>query len=241
MFTVEQCGCNIGKDPIDHKGKSQSSSELGNSSGVMMPFGCLNNMRQSDSNPSGPSSTGKTVEADSYSKGTESPRVMEDNGILSEERKHLLAAKKGEFEKQIQEKVAAQASLTTSFQQDSSSTRGSLVVNNLLDDVNDDNMLVLRSNHPSSVTGLNKQTNPEISGWTGFASPNEAAKGSPQPSQFLNIVNNGGSRNHDPYSLKDHWKPIAGIDVHSQGAMMMQDTNSMIKYVSSGNSHTCSS
>ncbi|XLR19884.1 hypothetical protein S83_047796 [Arachis hypogaea] len=35
-----------------HYGKSQSSVELGTSSGAMMPFGGLNNMRQPDNNNS---------------------------------------------------------------------------------------------------------------------------------------------------------------------------------------------
>ncbi|XP_016207436.1 uncharacterized protein LOC107647901 isoform X2 [Arachis ipaensis] len=55
-----------------------------------------------------------------------------DKGILSEERKHLLAVKKVELEKQIQERAGAQASSTTSFQQqDSSSTKGDVDSGNL--------------------------------------------------------------------------------------------------------------
>ncbi|KAJ1414267.1 SNF2-related, N-terminal domain [Sesbania bispinosa] len=241
-----------GKDLIDHKGKSHSSNELGNSSGLMMPFGGLNNVRQSDNNPSGSSSAGKTLLADSFSKGTESPRMMEDKGILSDERKCLLAAKKGEFEKKIQEKGAAQTSSAISFQQDSSSTRGALVVNNHSDDVDDGNLQVRGSNQPS-IIGLNKQVNPEIINRTGFASPNEASKGHVKvstlkhdlpierrdniPSQFQNIVNNGGSRNnsfvnHLTHTLKEHWKPIMVTNIDSQGAMMMQEANLMAKQVS---------
>ncbi|QHN96541.1 uncharacterized protein LOC107614131 [Arachis ipaensis] len=109
-----------------HYGKSQSSVELGTSSGAMMPFGGLNNMRQPDNNnSSGSPSAGKSLEATSFSKGTESAIMTGDKGILSEERKHLLAVKKVELEKQIQERAGAQASSTTSFQQqDSSSTKG---------------------------------------------------------------------------------------------------------------------
>ncbi|QHN84352.1 Importin [Arachis hypogaea] len=70
-------------------------------------------------------SAGKSLEATSFSKGTESAIMTGDKGILSEERKHLLAVKKVELEKQIQERAGAQASSTTSFQQqDSSSTKG---------------------------------------------------------------------------------------------------------------------
>ena len=208
-------------------------------------------MRQTDNNPSGSPSAGKTLEADSFLKGTGSPRMTEDKGILSEERKHLLAAKKVELEKQIQERVAAQASSATSFQQqDSSSTKGY---------VDNGNLQVGRSNRPSAVIGLNKQVNPEINGWTGFSSPNEASKGPLQvsslqyelpierreniPNQFQNIVNNGGSRNlhsvnHLTNALKEHWKSVPGIGIDPQGATMMKDADLIAKHVSSGESHT---
>ncbi|XLU95064.1 hypothetical protein S245_009416, partial [Arachis hypogaea] len=115
-----------GKDHTDHKKNSQSSVELGTSSGAMMPFGGLNNMRQPDNNnSSGSPSAGKSLEATSFSKKTESAIMTGDKGILSEERKHLLDVKKVELEKKIQERAGAQASSTTSFQQqDSSSTKG---------------------------------------------------------------------------------------------------------------------
>ncbi|XLR14291.1 hypothetical protein S83_042229, partial [Arachis hypogaea] len=68
-----------GKDHTDHKGKSQSSVELGTSSGAMMPFGGLNNMRQPDNNnSSGSPSAGKSLEATSFSKGTESAIMTGD-------------------------------------------------------------------------------------------------------------------------------------------------------------------
>ncbi|MED6121684.1 hypothetical protein PIB30_032453 [Stylosanthes scabra] len=236
-----------GKDHTDQKGKSQSSNELGTSSGVMMPFGVLNNMRQADNNnSSGSPSAGKSLEAMSFSKGTESPVMMEDKGMLSEERKHLLAVKKVELEKQIQERAGAQASPATSFQQqDSSSTKG---------DVDNGNLQVGLSNRPSSVIGLNKQMNPEINGFTGFASSNEASKGPLQVSslqhelpierrenianQFQNIVNTGGSRNHHSinhltYALKEHWKPVPGAGIDPQGATLMKDADLLAKHVSS--------
>ncbi|RZB54805.1 Chromatin structure-remodeling complex protein SYD isoform D [Glycine soja] len=109
------------KDLIDLKGKSQSFNEPGNSSGAMMPFGGPSNARQTDKNLLGSSSVGKIVEADSLSKGTESPRMLEDKG-------NLHVTKRGEVDRRIQERVASQASSATSCQQqDSSSTRGALV------------------------------------------------------------------------------------------------------------------
>ncbi|RZC04584.1 chromatin structure-remodeling complex protein SYD-like isoform X1 [Glycine soja] len=226
------------KDLIDHKGKSQSFNEPGNSSGVMMPFGGPSNVRQTDKNPLGSSSAGKIVEADSLSKGTESPRTLEDKG-------NLHVTKRGEVERRIQERVAAQASSATSCQQqDSSSTRGAVVGNNHLDDVDTGNMQVGRSNQ-SSVVGPNN--------WAGFAGANEASKGPPQvstiqhelpierreniPCQFQNVVNNCGSRNHNSvnqmsFSLKEQWKPVPGTDSDPHGATMMKDGNVMIKHIS---------
>ncbi|XP_052116777.1 chromatin structure-remodeling complex protein SYD isoform X31 [Arachis duranensis] len=235
-----------GKDHTDHKGKSQSSVELGTSSGAMMPFGGLNNMRQPDNNnSSGSPSAGKSLEATSFSKGTESAIMTGDKGILSEERKHLLAVKKVELEKQIQERAGAQASSTTFQQQDSSSTKG---------DVDSGNLQVGLSNRPSSVIGLNKQMNLEINGFTGFASSDEASEGPSQASslqhelpierrdnvvnQFQNMVNSGGSRNHHSvnhltYALKEHWKPVPGTGIDPQGASLMKDADLLAKNVSS--------
>lgn len=223
-----------------------------------MPFGSSSNLRQTDKNPSGSSSAGKLLEAESLSKGTESPRMLEDKGnlhsdihILSEEKKHLVT-KRGEVERRIQERVAAQASSATPcLQQDSLSTRGVVVGNNHLDDVDNGNLQVGRSNQPS-VVGPNS--------WTGFASPSESSKGPPQvstiqhelpierreniPSQFQNIGNNCGSRNHNSvnhstsYSLKEHWKPVPGTDSNPHGVTMMKDGNVMTKNVSPGESHT---
>ncbi|XLS53910.1 hypothetical protein HN51_003665 [Arachis hypogaea] len=122
------------------------------------------------------------------------------------------AVKKVELEKQIQERAGAQASSATSFQQqDSSSTKG---------DVDSGNLQVGLSNRPSSVIGLNKQMNPEINGFTGFASSDEASEGPSQVSslqhelpierrdnvvnQFQNIVNsvpvNDASRHDATFS-----------------------------------------
>ncbi|OIW18459.1 hypothetical protein TanjilG_13211 [Lupinus angustifolius] len=226
-----------GKDLAEHKGKLQSFNEPGNTSGVMMPFG----------DPSGSSYAGKVQEGETLSRGTESPRVMDDIGnlhpdmhILSEERKHLIATK-SEVERHMQERVAGQASSATScHQQHSSSTRGA-VVNKHFDDVD---MQIGRSNQ-SSVTGSNS--------WPGFVGHNEASVGPPQisnthhelaierreniPSQFQIVGNNCGSRNHNsvnhltPYSLKEHWKPVPGTDSDLHGATM-RDGNVMTKHVS---------
>ncbi|XP_054807322.1 chromatin structure-remodeling complex protein SYD isoform X1 [Prosopis cineraria] len=236
------------KELIDQKGKSLSSNETNNAPGMLMPFGGLNNVRTTDKNPSLSSSAGKILEADSFSRGVESPNMMEDKGnlhsdvhALVEERKHLLAA---------------QACSNPTFQpHDSVSARGSLVVNNHLDDVDNSNLQVGRSNQASTIMGLNKPVNPDGINWSGFVSHNDTLKGTLQVSavqhelpverrenilsHFQNIGNNnGGSRNHSSvshlpsYSLKEHWKPVSGSDSDPQGATMLKDVNVMTKHVS---------
>lgn len=203
-------------------------------------------MRLTDKNPSGSSSAGKILDAESLAKGAESPRVMEVMRPFNEAREQLMKMK-ADVEKQNHERMAAQACSNTMFQQqDSVNARGSLVVNNHLDDVDNGNLQVGKSNQPSSVMGLNKPVNPDISNWTGFASHNEALNGPLQvslpierrdniPSHFQNIGNNrGGSQNpnsvnHLPNdSLKDHWKPASGSDSDHQGVNVMR------KHVSTG-------
>ncbi|MED6119742.1 hypothetical protein PIB30_014606 [Stylosanthes scabra] len=190
-------------------------SSEGNTSGVMTQFGGPSNLRQSDATPSGPSSAAKVQEADSLPKGTESPRMREDKvtphsdiHMLSEEQKHLLATKRGEVDRQVQERGAAQVSLATSSQQlDSSSTRVAGVSNRHLDDVDNGNVQVGRSNQPP-VVGLNS--------WTGFAGHNEGSKVVPQISIGLPI---------------DRRDTMARTVSDSLGTMM-KDGNVITKHVS---------
>ncbi|RYR76307.1 hypothetical protein Ahy_A01g000911 isoform E [Arachis hypogaea] len=225
-----------------------TSSREGNTSGVTTQVGGRNNLRQPDTTPSGSSSAAKVQEANSLPKGTESPRTMEDKvmphsdiHMLSDERKHLSATKRGEVDRRIQERAAAQGSLATPSQQlESSSTTVAGVVNSHLDDDVNRNVQVGRSNQPP-VVGLNS--------WTGFAGQNEASKGLPQiptglpidrrdiiASQFQSI-NNSGSLNHNSvnnltsYSLKEHWKHVSGTDSDLHGTMM-KDGNVITKHVS---------
>ncbi|XP_045831724.1 chromatin structure-remodeling complex protein SYD-like isoform X2 [Trifolium pratense] len=228
------------KDLNDPKGKSQSFNEPGNAPGVIMPFGNSSNLRQTDKTPPGASSAGKFLEAESLSKGTEGPRMLEDKGNLhsdiqtpSEDRKHLAA--KRDVERRIQERVSGQSSSATPYLQKDSSSH--------LDDSDNGNLTSGRANQPS-VVGLNN--------WTGFTS--EASKGPPQistiqhelpierreniPSQFQNVSNSLGSWNHNSvnhltsYSLKEHWKPVPVIDSNPHGVTMMKEGNALGKNVS---------
>ncbi|CAJ2634406.1 unnamed protein product [Trifolium pratense] len=228
------------KDLNDPKGKSQSFNEPGNAPGVIMPFGNSSNLRQTDKTPPGASSAGKFLEAESLSKGTEGPRMLEDKGNLhsdiqtpSEDRKHLAA--KRDVERRIQERVSGQSSSASPYLQKDSSSH--------LDDSDNGNLTSGRANQPS-VVGLNN--------WTGFTS--EASKGPPQistiqhelpierreniPSQFQNVSNSLGSWNHNSvnhltsYSLKEHWKPVPVIDSNPHGVTMMKEGNALGKNVS---------
>ncbi|KAK7264579.1 hypothetical protein RJT34_32188 [Clitoria ternatea] len=232
-------GTSLSREDGSQKGKSQSLNEPGNSSGVMMPFGGLSNVRQTDKIPSGSSSAGKIIESDTSLKGTESPRTLEDIG-------NLHVTKRGEIERRMQERVAAQASsVTSSQQQDSSSTRGAIVGNNQLDDADNVNPQVGRSNQTSGVGPNN---------WVGFTGPNEASKGLQQistfqhespmerreniSSQFQNVGNSSGSLNHNSanhlasFSLKEHWKPVPGTDSDPHVPTMMKEGNVIVKHAS---------
>lgn len=254
-----QCDVNTdgsNKDPNDPKGKSHSFSEPGNTPGVIMPFGSSSNLRPTDKNPSGSSSAGKFLEAESFMKGTDGTRLLEDKGNLhsdiqtpSEDSKHLAA--KRDVERRIQERVAAQSSSATPYQlKDSSSSRGIVVGNSNLDDSDNGILTAGRANQPS-VVGPNN--------WTGFAGPSEASKGSPQvstsqhelpierreniPTHFQSVVNSRGSWNPNSvnhltsYSLKEHWKPVPGIDSNHHGGVTTMNGNVLGKNVSAGESH----
>ncbi|XP_024638089.1 chromatin structure-remodeling complex protein SYD isoform X1 [Medicago truncatula] len=247
-FFAREDGSN--KDSNDPKGKSQSFSEPGNMPGVIMPFGSSSNLRPTDKNPSG-SSAGKFLEAESFMKGTDGTRLLEDKGNLhsdiqtpSEDSKHLAA--KRDVERRIQERVAAQSSSATPYQQkDSSSSRGIVVGNSNLDDSDNGILTAGRANQPS-VVGPNN--------WTGFAGPSEASKGPPQvstsqhelpierreniPTHFQSVVNSRGSWNPNSvnhltsYSLKEHWKPVPGIDSNHHGGVTTMNGNVLGKNVS---------
>ncbi|CAL5198820.1 unnamed protein product [Lathyrus oleraceus] len=230
------------KDLNEPKGKSQSFNEPGNTPGVIVPFGSSSNLRQTDKNPSGSSSAGKFIEAESLSKGTESPRMLEDKGNLhsdiqtpSEDRKHLAA--KRDVERRNQERMAAQSSSATQYQQkDSSSTRGIVVGNSHLND-GDNGILTAGRANQHSVIGPNNWTgsNPHVSPIQ-HELPIERRENI--PSQFQNVSNNSGSWNHNSinqltsYSLKEHWKPVPGIDSNSHGVTVMKDGNVLGKNVS---------
>ena len=217
-----------------------------------MPFGRLNTARDTDIISPVVSSTGKLQEADTFPKDAESPKMMEEkNGptsalsVIADERKHILAGRKPEAERQTQE--------ITSQQPNSSNTRG-----NPVEDMENGHLQVGRSNQASSVMGINKQMNPEIISWTGIGSHNEVSRGpllgsslphelvaerkDSNPSQFQNIGNSIGlgkqhADGHPSFSLKEHWKPISGVENDHQTVIPMRDASMMSKHASQGKNH----
>lgn len=118
------------KEPHEHKGnehftKAQSSNVEG-----LVSFGRSNNNRETESIPQGSSSNLNLVGTNSPPKEAANPKMIEERhsqlssvSAPSEERKHLLAARKCEAETQTREIAESQASLSTP--PDSSSVRAS--------------------------------------------------------------------------------------------------------------------
>ena len=253
-MTWKKSGGNIDgprKELIDHKGKAQSSNEPSSNQDVI-PFGRLNTARDTDITSPVASSTGRLQEA-------ESPKAEEKNGqtsefsVIAEERKHLLVGRKPEAETQTQE-------ITASQKPDSSNTRGALSLSNSnpVEDMENGHLQVGRSNQASSVMGINKQMNPEIISWTGIGSHNEVSRGpllgsslphelvaerkDSNPSQFQNIGNSIGlgkqhADSHPSFSLKEHWKPISGVENDHQTVIPMRDASMMSKHASQGKNY----
>lgn len=216
-----------------------------------MPFGRLNTARDTDIISPVVSSSGKLQEADTFPKDAESPKMEDKNGptsdlsVIADERKHILAGRKPEVERQTQE--------ITSQQPNSSNTRG-----NPVEDMEIGHLQVGRSNQVSSAMGINKQMNPEIISWTGIGNHNEVSRGpllgsslphelvaerkDSNPSQFQNIGNSIGlgkhADSHPSFSLKEHWKPISGVENDHQTVIPMRDGSMMSKHASQGKNHT---
>lgn len=151
-----------------------------------MPFGRVNNARETDKVlPSG-LSTGRFLDGTSLSKEADKLK-MEDKGgpdplVLADERKHLLTTRKLEAEMQSQETVESQAFLTTASQlPDSASTRSGLSFSKPVDGKENGHLQVGKVGQAPSITNINKQGNPEAISWTGIGSHNEVPRGSLPP------------------------------------------------------------
>uniref|UniRef100_A0A5B6YW35 Chromatin structure-remodeling complex protein SYD n=1 Tax=Davidia involucrata TaxID=16924 RepID=A0A5B6YW35_DAVIN len=244
------------KELIDHKGKEQSNNDSSSVPEVTMPLGRPDNVRETERIPPGPSYTGILPEINSLSKEVENPSMMEDtNGlppnlsVHAEERRHLLATRRNpESQMSIQEIADPQAFLTKGSQPDS--LRG-LPVSNHEDDLENGHRQVGIANQASSVMGISKQMKPEMIRWTGIGSHNEAFKGplpdsavphepvpkdnAPTQSQNLGECNVQGNRRADShlpsFPLREHWKPISGMDGGHHTVLSVKDANVLSKHV----------
>ena len=245
------------KELIDHKGKDHSPNEVSNIPEVPAPFGRLNNVRDTERIPPGSSSSGGLLENDSTPKAGENPKTCEDNTAgVAEERKHILATRrKQEADMHPREVAESQAFPSTASLPDSSSMMG-LSVSTHDDNLETSHQQVGRVNQFSSVMGMNRQIHPELVNWTGIGNHSDTSRGQlpisvsqPEPllerkdntpSQFQSfgdtgVQGNQHSDNHlSPFLLRDHWKPVSGMDNDHHKIFQTREANLLTKHVSQG-------
>ncbi|KAA8549729.1 hypothetical protein F0562_001253 [Nyssa sinensis] len=244
------------KELIDHKGKEQSINDSSSIPEVTTSLGRPDNVRETERIPAGPSYTGSLPEVNSLSKEAENPSMMDDmNGMPpnlsahAEERRHFLATRRNPGAQMSTPEIAdPQALLTKGPQPDS--LRG-LPVSNPEDDLENGCRQVGIANQASSVMGISKQMKPEMICWTGIGNHNEASKGPPPdtavllesmskdnaPSQSqslgdFNVQGNWHADSHLPsFPLREHWKPISGLDGGHHRVLSVKDANVLSKHV----------
>ena len=248
------------KELIDHKGKDYSLNEPSNVPEVPVPFGRLSNVRDTERIPPGSSSSGSLLETDSMSKAGENTKIMEDNLTgIAEERRHILAMRrKPEADMHTQEVAESQAFPSTASQPDSSSIMG-LTASPHEDNLESSHLQVGRANQASSLMGINRQIQPELINWTGIGNHNDASRGqlpvsaiqhepllerkdnTPSQSQSFgdtSVQGNQHSENHlSPFLLRDHWKPVSGMDNDHHKIFQTREANLLIKHVSRGENY----
>ncbi|KAM6545251.1 hypothetical protein CsatB_025987 [Cannabis sativa] len=225
------------KELMDHRGKVTSSEP--NNAPDMMPFGRMNNAKETDKIPPGTLSTGRFQDIDSSSKEAGNMKAEDKSGpafdqFLPEERKYLQTSRKPDVETQTSEITASQASMTMASQHDSSGTRSGLAFSVPGDKVENGHQLAGRANQAVSLMAANKHINPEIVNWTTAGNHDDVSRGVlpssavqhelvPErrdnvQSQGHNLSNISGSGNHhsdnnlSSFSSRDHWKPVSGTD-----------------------------
>ncbi|EEF45471.1 chromatin structure-remodeling complex protein SYD [Ricinus communis] len=166
------------RELIDHRGKAQSPLEPTSIPEVSMPFGRLNNAKESDGVSPGTSCTGRFLDGNSLSK--ECDKKMEDRNaqptdvsVHMDEKKHLFATRRLEAEIQSQDKVESQALFTTAMQQPDSARSG-LASSNPMHSIENGHLQAGRGDLAASVMNINKQVNPDAISWTGIGNHKEA-------------------------------------------------------------------
>ncbi|XP_044485654.1 chromatin structure-remodeling complex protein SYD-like isoform X2 [Mangifera indica] len=207
--------------------KPQCLNDQSNIPGVVPPFGRLSNVRETDRIPSGASSAGRILEADSLARETENSKLMEDKSGLPPdhfvlaEAKQLPATRKTEAEMQNQDALGSQTYLVTALQQpefmnsEMNSWSGAGSQND-----------VSRRALPASA--IQHDLGPEIK--------------DNAPSQLQSVVNSGlsGYEHADSYlpslSMRGQWKPVLGTNNDHRAMISMKDASLMPKHVSQDDS-----
>lgn len=245
------------KELNDHKVKDHSPNEVSNVPDVPAPFGRLSNVRDAERIAPGSSSSGNLLETDTTSKASENPKICEDNPAgIADERKHILATRrKQEADMHTHEVVEAQAFPSTVSQPGSSGMMG-ISVSTHDDNLETSHLQVGRANQASPAMGMNRHIQPELINWTGIGNHSDASRGqlpvsvsqhesllerkdnTPSQSQSFGdtgVQGNQHSDNHlSPFSLRDHWKPVSGMDNDHHKIFQMREANLLMKHVSQG-------
>ncbi|XP_059665229.1 chromatin structure-remodeling complex protein SYD [Cornus florida] len=243
------------KEHVDQKGKEHSINESSSISEVTVPLGKPNNAREAERIPPGPSSTGIIREVNSSTKEADNSNMREDKSSdmseQAEERRHLLATRRyPEAQRLTQEISDSKAFLMKGSQPDSLNVRD-LPVSNHEGDLGNGYQQVGIPNQTSSVMGISKQMKPETVSWTGIGNHNEVFKGLlpdsavlhesvsadnvSNQSQSLNDCNVLGNRHADgqlpSFPLREHWKPVLGMDGEHNTVLTVKDANLLSKHV----------
>lgn len=248
------------KEVIDHKGKDHSLNEPSNVAEVSLPFGRLSNVRDTERIPPASSSSGSLLDIEPIPKAGESPKIIEDNLTgISEDRKHILAMRrKPEADLQTREVTESQAFPSASSRPDSSNIMG-LSVGTHEDNLESSHLQVGRVNQVSSLMGMNRQIQPDLINWTGIGNHNDASRGqlpvsaiqhepslerkdnTPSQSHGFGDTSVQGNQHFDnpysPFSLRDHWKPVPGMENDHPKIFQTKEANLLMKHVSRGENY----
>ena len=146
----------VRKEMVEHKGKEQSVNDPNSISEVTMPLGRLNNAREPERTPQGPSYTGIFPDTNPSSKELENPMIDGTNGLPCTRRE-------AELQLPSLDIAESQAFVAKGLPSDS------------FDDLGNGQQAVV-TNHTSSVMGMTKHMKPEMINWTGTGSHNEVSE-----------------------------------------------------------------
>ncbi|XP_044499967.1 chromatin structure-remodeling complex protein SYD-like isoform X2 [Mangifera indica] len=200
------------KELMDHHtAKQQSLNDHSGIPGVVAPFGRLSNAKETDRIPSGASSSGRMLEADSLFKEAENSKLMEEKSGLAPdhfalaEAKQLSATRKTEAEMKSQDTLESQTFLATTSQQPE-----------------------FMNCEMNSWTGIGSQNDVSRRPLPASAVQNELGpeRKDNAPSQFQSVVNSGLSDSYlSSLSLREQWKPVSGTNNDHRAMISMKDVS----------------